>query len=148
MKIYFTLYLIRVVIFSLLVFWWLRKDTHRLIFMLVVSVAVLGALHPIFAAVALGLVLVTHQLVEATRKKRLRGARARAHRHHHRPRHAGHRQVRPARRSRTLVVRGRLVVTRPDHAARRQLFVFRMLQYVFDCARGVIKENDFLGSPR
>jgi alginate O-acetyltransferase complex protein AlgI len=144
-KIYFTLYLIPVVVFSLLVFWLLlRKDKHRLVFMLVVSVAVLAVLHPIFAAIALGLVVVTHQLVEAMRTKRLRGARV------------------------VLIAVVIAVVTLGIGKYGRQgalalwwaegdwivtylimpigisYFVFRMLQYVFDCAREVIKENSLL----
>jgi alginate O-acetyltransferase complex protein AlgI len=144
-KIYFTLYLIPVVVFSLLVFWLLlRKDTHRLVFMLVVSVAVLGALHPIFAAVALGLVVITHQLVEAMRSKKLRGARVVL--------------IAIIIALVTLAVgkygqRGALalwwsegdwIVTRLIMPLGVSYFVFRMLQYVFDCARGVIKENSLL----
>ena len=76
-KIYFTLYLIPVVIVALLVFWLaLRNDRNRLIFVLVLSVAVLGVLNPAFAAIAVGLVLVTHQLVELKRQKKLSGGRA------------------------------------------------------------------------
>ncbi len=145
MKIYFTLYLIPVVVFALLVFWLLlRKDTHRLIFMLVVSVAVLAALHPIFAAIALGLVLVTHQLVEAMRKKKLRGARVVL--------------IAVIIALVTLAIgkygqRGALalwwsdgdwVVTHLLMPLGISYFVFRMLQYVFDCARGVIQENSLL----
>jgi len=144
-KIYFTLYLIPVVVFSLLVFWLLlRKDTHRLIFMLVVSVAALAALHPIFAAIALGLVLVTHQLVEGMRKKKLRGARVVL--------------IAIIIALVTLAIgkygqRGALslwwsegdwVVTHLLMPLGISYFVFRMLQYVFDCARGVIQENNLL----
>ncbi len=77
MKIYFTLYLIPVVIFALLVFWLaLRKDAHRLIFVLLLSVAVLAVLQPGRSPlIAVGLVLVTHQLVELQRREKLRGAR-------------------------------------------------------------------------
>jgi len=75
-KIYFTVYLIPVVVVALLVFWLaLRRDRPRLLFLLLLSVGVLALLHPIFAAVAVGLVLVTHQLVELQRKQRLRGSR-------------------------------------------------------------------------
>jgi alginate O-acetyltransferase complex protein AlgI len=144
-KIYFTLYLIPVVVFSLLVFWLLlRKDTHRIIFILMLSVAVLAVLHPIFAAIALGLVLVTHQLVEAQRKKKLRGARVVL--------------IAIIIALVTLGIgkygqRGALalwwaegdwVVTHLIMPLGISYFVFRMLQYVFDCMRGVIQENNLL----
>jgi alginate O-acetyltransferase complex protein AlgI len=143
-KIYFTLYLIPVVIVALLVFWLLlRKDVHRLIFMLVVSVAVLAMLNPIFAGIALGLVLITHQLVELQRKKKLRGGR--------------------------VVLIGIVIalvtlgIGKYGHTGASAIwgandpivshlimplgisyFVFRMLQYIFDCMRGVIQENNLL----
>ena len=85
MRIYFTLYLIPVVIFALLVFWLaLRKDTHRLIFILLLSVAVLAVLNPAFAAIAVGLVLVTHQLVEAQAAREAARRARRPHRRDHR----------------------------------------------------------------
>ncbi len=144
MKIYFTLYLIPVVIVALLVFWLLlRKDVYRLIFMLVVSVAVLALLNPIFAGIALGLVLVTHQLVDLKRKKKLRGGR--------------------------VVLIGIVIalvtlgIGKYGHTGASAIwgsndpivshlimplgisyFVFRMLQYIFDCMRGVIEENNLL----
>ncbi len=144
MKIYFTLYLIPVVVFSLLVFWLLlRKDAYRLFFMLVVSVGVLAVLNPIFAAIAVGLVIVTWQLVEAFRSKRLRGARL----------------VFIA----IIIALVTLGVGKYGQTGARAIwgtndpivthlimplgisyFVFRMLQYVFDCVRGVIKENSLL----
>jgi alginate O-acetyltransferase complex protein AlgI len=143
-KIYFTLYLIPVVIFALLVFWLaLRKDAHRLLFILLVSVAVLAVLNPAFAAIAVGLVLVTHQLVEAKRREKLRGARV----------------VLVALIMAVVVLgvgkygqRGAIAVWGADDWVVSHLimplgisyFVFRMLQYVFDCMRGVIKENDLL----
>ena len=144
MKIYFTLYLIPVVIFALLVFWLaLRKDVHRLIFILLVSVAVLAVLNPAFAAIALGLVLVTHQLVEAKRREKLRGARV----------------VLIAVILALVVLgvgkygqRGAVAIWGGDDWVVSHLimplgisyFVFRMLQYVFDCMRGVIQENNLL----
>ena len=144
MKIYFTLYLIPVVIFALLVFWLaLRKDAHRLIFILALSVAVLAVLHPVFALVAVGLVLVTHQLVELKRRERLRGARV----------------VLIAiiialvtlgigkygqRGAIAIWGEGDPIVTHLIMPLGISYFVFRMLQYVFDCMRGVIKENSLL----
>ncbi len=144
MKIYFTLYLIPVVIVALLVFWLaLRKDAHRLIFVLILSVAVLAALNPMFAIIALGLVLVTHQLVELKRREKLRGARA----------------VLIAIVIALVVLgvgkygqRGAIAIWGQDDWVVSRLimplgisyFVFRMLQYVFDCMRGVIQENSLL----
>ena len=145
MRIYFTLYLIPVVVVSLLVFWVaLRKETHRLVFVLVVSVAALAALHPVFAAVALGLVLVTHQLVEAYRAQRLRGARVVL--------------IAVVVALATIGVgkygrQGALalwwseddwIVTHLVMPLGVSYFAFRMLQYVFDCVRGVIEENSLL----
>ena len=141
MKIYFTLWLIPVVISALFVFWViLRNDKWRLIFALVLSVAVLALLNPIFAAIALGLILVTHQLVELKRDGHLTGGRV------------------------VLLIviialvtlgigkygqRGAIaiwgsndwVVSRLIMPLGISYFVFRLLQYVFDCMRGVIEEN-------
>jgi alginate O-acetyltransferase complex protein AlgI len=143
-KIYFTLYLIPVVIVALLVFWLaLRKDAHRLIFVLLLSVTVLAVLNPVFAVVALGLVLMTHQLVELKRQEKLRGARV----------------VLIAviialvtlgigkyGQSGAIAVWGDddWVVSRLIMPLGISYFVFRMLQYVFDCMRGVIQENSLL----
>jgi alginate O-acetyltransferase complex protein AlgI len=143
-KIYFTLYLIPVVVVALLVFWLaLRRDRHRLLFMLLLSVGVLALLHPIFAAVAVGLVLVTHQLVELQRTQRLRGSRVVL--------------IAIILALITLGIGkygrdGAMAIWGPDDWVVSHLlmplgvsyFVFRMLQYVFDCMRGVIKENSLL----
>ena len=76
MRICFTLTLIPVVVAALIVFWLiLRNDKARLLFALALSVAVLALLNPIFAVVALGLVLVAHQIVELKRRERLSGGR-------------------------------------------------------------------------
>lgn len=144
MKIYFTWYLIPVVIVALPVFWLvLRKDAHRLLFTLVMSVAALAVLNPIFAVIALGLVVLTHQLVEAFRRKRLRGARLVL--------------IAVIVALVTLGIgkygqRGAMAVWGDGDPIVSHLimplgisyFVFRMLQYVFDCARGVIEENSLL----
>jgi len=143
-KIYFTVYLIPVVVVALLVFWLaLRRDRPRLLFLLLLSVGVLALLHPIFAAVAVGLVLVTHQLVELQRKQRLRGSRV----------------VLVAiilalitlgigkyGRDGAMAIWGQddWVVSHLLMPLGVSYFVFRMLQYVFDCMRGVIKENSLL----
>ena len=144
MKIYFTIYLVPVVIAALLVFWLaLRKDVHRLVFVILLSVAVLALLNPIFCAIALGLVLVTHQLVELRRKEKLRGARVVL--------------IAVLIALVTLGIgkygqRGAMAVWGHDDWVVSHLimplgisyFVFRMLQYVFDCMRGVIQENSLL----
>jgi alginate O-acetyltransferase complex protein AlgI len=143
-KIYFTLYLIPVVIASLLVFWLLlRKETYRLIFMLVVSVTVLALLNPIFAGIALGLVLLTHQLVELKRQQKIRGGRVVL--------------IAIIIALATLGIgkygqRGAIAIWGANDPIVSHLimplgisyFVFRMLQYVFDCMRGVIEENNLL----
>ncbi|HEY5387026.1 MAG TPA: MBOAT family O-acyltransferase [Thermoleophilia bacterium] len=144
MKIYFTLYLIPVVIAALLVFWLaLRNERVKLLFVIVLSVAVLAVLHPFFAAIAVGLVVVTHQLVDLKRRKKLSGGRA------------------------VLIILAIAVITlgigkygqrgavaiwgQDDWIVGHLLmplgisyFVFRLLQYVFDCLRGVIEENSLL----
>ena len=144
MRIYFTLYLIPVVIAALLVFWLaLRNERVRLIFLIVLSVAVLALLHPAFAAIAVGLVLVAHQLVELRRQSTLSGGRV------------------------VLIIIAIAIITlgigkygqrgaiaiwgQDDWIVSRLLmplgisyFVFRLLQYVFDCLRGVIEENSLL----
>ena len=144
MKIYFTYYLIPVVLFALLVFWLaLKSERNRTIFLLVVSVGVLAVLHPAFAAIALGLVLVTHQLIELRRRERLSGGRIVL--------------ISVAIALITLGIgkygqRGALaiwgegdwVVTHLLMPLGISYFVFRLLQYVFDCLRGVITENSFL----
>ncbi len=144
MKIYFTLYLIPVVIVALLMFWLLlRKDVYRLIFMLVVSVAVLALLNPIFAVIALGLVLVTHQLVELKRKQKLRGGRvvligivmALVTLGIGKYGHVGASAIWGANDP---------IVTHLIMPLGISYFVFRMLQYIFDCMRGVIEENNLL----
>lgn len=144
MRIYFTIYLIPVVLAALGVFWLLLKDErHRFLFVLAVSVAVLAVLHPIFAAVAVGLVVLTHQLVELRRKERLSGGRI----------------VLIAVLIAVITLgigkygqRGVTAIWGPDDWFVAHLimplgisyFVFRLLQYVFDCLRGVIQENSLL----
>ncbi len=144
MRIYFTLTLIPVVIAALLVFWLLlRRDKARIVFALVLSVAVLALLNPMFAAAALGLTLVAHQLVELRRREKLSGGRV------------------------VLIIviialvtlgigkygqRGAIAIWGRDDWIVGHLimplgisyFVFRLLQYVFDCMRGVIEENSLL----
>jgi alginate O-acetyltransferase complex protein AlgI len=133
--------LIPVVVAALVVFWLvLRHDKARLIFALALSVVVLALLNPVFAVIALGLVLVAHQLVELKHSGRLSGGRV------------------------VLVIviialvtlgigkygqRGAIAIWGSDDWVVGHLimplgisyFVFRLLQYVFDCMRGVIEEN-------
>lgn len=144
MKIYFTWYLIPVVVAALPLFWLvLRRDTWRLVFALVVSVAALAMLHPVFAAIALGLVAVAWQIVEVHKAGRLSGGRAVL-----------------------LVVTVAVVTLAIGKYGQRgavavwgqgdpivsylimplgiSYFAFRLLQYVFDHLRGVITDNSFL----
>jgi alginate O-acetyltransferase complex protein AlgI len=143
-KIYFTWYLVPVVLAALPVFWLLlRRDRSRLVFSLAVSLGVLAVLHPIFAATAIGLVAVAWQIVELHAKRRLAGGRA------------------------VLLIVTIAVVSlaigkygqqgaiavwgRGDPIVGYLLmplgisyFVFRLMQYVFDHLRGVITDNSFL----
>lgn len=144
MKIYFTLYLIPVLAVALPVFWLvLRHETARLWLLFLGSMAVLAVLHPAFAVVCVGLILVTQQIVAAHRDKRLSGGRA----------------VLIAvliavvtlaigkyGRSGALAVwgEGDWVVTRLVMPLGISYFVFRLLQYVFDHLRGVLEDNSFL----
>lgn len=144
MRIYFTWYLVPVVLVALPVFWLvLRRERWRLVFALVVSVGVLAALHPIFAAIALGLIAVAWQLVELHRRGRLSGGRTVLF------------IVTVA--VVTLAIgkygqRGATAVWGRDDPIVSYLvmplgvsyFVFRLMQYVFDALRGVITENSFL----
>ena len=144
MKIYFTWYLIPVVLATLPVFWLvLRRDTWRLVFALVVSLGVLAVLHPIFAAIALGLIAVAWQIVELHKARRLSGGRAVL--------------LIVTIAIVTLAIgkygqRGAIAVWGRDDPIVTYLvmplgisyFVFRLLQYVFDHLRGVITENSFL----
>jgi len=143
-KIYFTLYLIPVAIAALLVFWLaLRNERVKLIFLIVLSVAVLAVLHPAFAAIAVGLVVVAHQLVDLKRRKKLSGGRVVL--------------IIVAIAVITLGIgkygqRGAIVIWGQDDWIVSHLlmplgisyFAFRLLQYVFDCLRGVIEENSLL----
>ncbi len=144
MRIYFTIYLIPVVLAALLVFWFaLRSERAKLGFLLALSTGVLALLHPVFAAIALGLVLVAHQIVSLHRRERLEGGRA------------------------VLLIvlvtivtlaigkygaRGAAAVWDDEYWVVGRLlmplgisyFAFRLMQYVFDCLRGVIEDNSLL----
>ena len=138
MKIYFTYYLIPVVLVALPLFWLaLRRESLRLWFMLAVSAGALALLNPIFVCIALGLVVIVHQLVALHRRERLGAGRVVL-----------------------IVLLGALVTLGIGKYGQRGVaaiwgqddwvvghlimplgisyFVFRLLQYVFDCLRGVI----------
>jgi alginate O-acetyltransferase complex protein AlgI len=140
-KIYFTLYLIPIVLVALPVYWLaLRRDAWRLWFLIALSVTVLALLHPAFAVIAVGLVIVTHQIVAAHKDKRLSVGRTLI--------------ISIAIAVVTLAIGkygqdlvGRLwgsddwVFTRLLMPLGISYFVFRLLQYVFDQVRGVLTEN-------
>jgi alginate O-acetyltransferase complex protein AlgI len=143
-KIYFTWLIIPVVLISLPLFWLaLRRDAWRLWFIVIASLGLLALLHPAFAVIAAALVAATHQLVEALRAKRL-----------------------SLGRTVLIAVLGAVVVLAVGKYGQRMVgglwgtdnwvftrvamplgisyFVFRLLQYVFDQARGVLTENSLL----
>ena len=144
MRIYFTWLVLPVALVSLPLFWFvLERDVWRLWFLIAGSLGLLALLHPAFAVVAVGLVLMTHQLVEALRVRRLSVGRAVL-----------------------LAVLGAVVTLAIGKYGQRMVgslwgtdnwvwtriamplgvsyFVFRLLQYVFDQARGVLTENSFV----
>jgi alginate O-acetyltransferase complex protein AlgI len=143
-SIYFTWYLVPVVLAALPVFWLLlRRDRWRLVFSVAVSVGVLAVLHPIFAAIALGLVAVAWQIVGLHKTRRLAGGRAVL--------------LIVTIAVVTLAIgkygeRGAAAVWGADDPIVGYLimplgisyFVFRLMQYVFDHLRGVITDNSLL----
>lgn len=144
MRIYFSLYLIPVVVLALVLFWGVLRDDRRRLWMIVLlSLAVLAVLHPVFAVVAVGLLLVTQQIVAAHAEGRLSGGRA----------------VLIAvliavvtlaigkyGRTAAVVMWGddEWIVGRLLMPLGISYFVFRLMQYVFDHLRGVITDNSFL----
>ena len=144
MQIYFSYYLIPVVLVAVPIFWLvLRRDAWRLGFLIGASVVLLSLLNPGFAIVSVGLVLLTHQLVEQMRAKRL-----------------------SVGRTVLIAILGAIVVLALGKYGQRMVgslwgtnnwvylrvamplgvsyFAFRLLQYVFDQARGVLTENSLL----
>jgi alginate O-acetyltransferase complex protein AlgI len=144
LRIYFTYLLIPVVLVAVPVFWIvLRRDAWRLWFVVALSLGLLALLHPAFAVAAAGLVLLTHQLVEQLRAKRL-----------------------SAGRTVLIAVLGAVVILAVGKYGQRMVgglwgtdnsvfariamplgvsyFAFRLLQYAFDQARGVLSENSLL----
>jgi alginate O-acetyltransferase complex protein AlgI len=143
-RIYFSLYLIPVVVLALALFWLvLRDDRRRLWLVVALSLAILALLHPVFAVVAVGLLIVTRQVVVAHAAGRLSGGRA----------------VLIA----VVVAVVTLAVGKYGRSAAVAMwggeewitarllmplgisyFVFRLMQYVFDHLRGVITDDSFL----
>ena len=144
MQIFFTYLLVPVVLVSLPVFWLvLRRDTWRLAFVIATSLALLGLLNPAFAVISVALIVATHQLVEQLRAHRL-----------------------SVGRTVLIAVLGAIVIlavgkysqpmvrslwgtdnwvfTRVAMPLGVSYFAFRLLQYVFDQARGVLTENSLL----
>lgn len=129
---------------ALLLYWVLfRSDRVRLYFILILSLCVLTLIHPIFTLVALCLIFIAYQIVEAMKTDRLSGDRA------------------------ALLIIVMAVVTiglgkygqslaialwgQEDWVVSHLLmplgisyFIFRLVQYVFDHVRGVLYENSFL----
>ncbi|HSL96182.1 MAG TPA: MBOAT family O-acyltransferase [Thermoleophilia bacterium] len=144
MRIYFSLYLIPVVVVALALFWLVLRDDRRRLWLVVgLSLAILALLHPVFAVVAVGLLLVTQQVVAAHAAGRLSGGRT----------------VLLA----VLVTVVTLAIGKYGRSAAVAMwggdewitarllmplgisyFVFRLMQYVFDHLRGVITDNSFL----
>ena len=142
MRIYFTWLLIPVVLVALPVYWLaLRRDGQRRTFIVILSLTVLAALQPAFAVVAVGLAFVAHQIVEAFKARRLTTARALV--------------IAVAVAVVTLAIGkyGQVMVGRLwghdwlwSHLVMPlgiSYFVFRLLQYVFDHLRGVLRDNSF-----
>ena len=144
MKIYLTWFLVPVVVVAVPLFWLvLRRETHRLWFLVVASLVLLAMLNPAFAVVSVCLVVATHQLVEQLRDKHLSVGRAVL-----------------------IAVLGAIIVLALAKYGQRMVgglwgtdnwvytrvamplgvsyFAFRLLQYVFDQARGVLTENSLL----
>ena len=141
MAIYFTYWLIPTVLLALPIFWLvLRRDRWRLLFTLLISLTALGLLHPIWVVAAVGITVGTHQLSELLRRRKL--------------------AVAPAVLLAVAVAVVTLAIGKYGHDLARSLlhgndwaashlimplgisyFVFRVLQYVFDQARGVLQEN-------
>jgi alginate O-acetyltransferase complex protein AlgI len=143
-RIYFTIWLVPVVIAALVVFWLvLRDDRRRLWFVIGLSLAVLALLHPVFAVVAVALLVMTQQIVAAAHAGRLSGGRAVLI------------SVLLAVATLGIGKYGREAAAAmwggDDWVTLRLLmplgisyFVFRLLQYVFDHLRGVIEDNSFV----
>ena len=144
MQIYFSLYLVPAFLAAVPIYWLgLRSERMRLIFLLVGSVGVLALLNPIFIALAIGIVLFTHQLVLAAHDRRLTAARLLL--------------IAIGGAIVTLAIGkyGRTLVTAVwgtnDWVASHLImplgisyFVFRLLQVVFDQLRGTITETSAL----
>jgi len=143
-RIYFTWMVLPVALAGLPVFWLvLKRDLARLWFLVIVSLGLLALLHPAFAVIAVALVLATHQLAEALRARRLAAGRAVLL------------AVLVAVIALAIGKYGQRMVgvlwgsddwvwTRLVMPLGLSYFVFRLMQYVFDQARGVLVENSLL----
>jgi len=143
-QIFFTYLLVPVVLVGLPVFWLvLRRDTWRLGFVIVTSLVLLSLLNPAFAVISVALIVATHQLVEQLRAHRLSVARTvliavlgavviLAVGKYSQP------------MVRSLWGTDNWVFTRVAMPLGVSYFAFRLLQYVFDQARGVLTENSLL----
>lgn len=144
MRIYFNVLLIPIVAATLPLFWHvLRDERARLWLVICVSLAVLAALHPIFALIATSLVVLVHQIVAAHHEQRITGARAIVI--------ALITTLTPlaiGKYGRSAAVAlwgsGDPVVAYFIMPLGISYFAFRLLQYVFDQVRGVITENSLL----
>ena len=144
MQLFFTYLVLPVLAVALPVFWLLlRRDVWRLAFVIGASLGLLGLLNPAFAVISTCLVVLTHQLVEQLQAKRL-----------------------SVGRTVLMAVLGAIVVLAVGKYGQRMVgslwgtnnwiylriamplgvsyFAFRLLQYVFDQARGVLTENSLL----
>lgn len=141
MSIYFSIYLLPAAAFSVPFYWLvLKKDQHRLLFLLLGSVGVLMTIHPVFAMVAPGVVAGSWALVNCMDKRRLTIDTA---------------LVIAISAAILILAIGKYgrdiaaAVWSPDDWVLSRLimplglsyFAFRLLQYVFDHARGALKDR-------
>jgi alginate O-acetyltransferase complex protein AlgI len=140
-QVYFSLYLIPAVLVAVPIYWLaLTSERQRLWFLFLGSVGVLAILNPIFIALAIAIVVFTHQLVLWARYRRLTAARLLLI------------TVTGAVVTLAIGKYGRSLATavwgRNDWVATHLImplgisyFVFRLLQVVFDQLRGAITET-------
>jgi len=142
-SIYFTWYLIPVGVASLLVYWLaLRNDRLRLLFVAAVSLAALATLHPVFVVLALAIAFVAQRVVAMIAARRVSigngltfaialavvtlaiGKYGQA-------------------MARAVWGGGDPIVSHLLMPLGVSYFVFRILQYVIDHARGVLTDNSY-----
>ena len=72
MSIFFTPYLIPILLEALLIYWFgLRRDEERVLFVALLSIAALASLHPVFAVIAVAITLVVRQVVVFVHARRV-----------------------------------------------------------------------------